>query len=133
MAARNYWVATTTSSGKAHSRPVWGVWLDSSLWFSTGSRIGTHLRARPDVTVHLESGDEVVIIEGIAALDSDPADIARFCEVFNVKYAWDFKPDDAGTIFVVKPKVAFGWVSDGSGLDHGAIYNATGTRWHFDE
>jgi hypothetical protein len=32
--ARNYWIATVSSENRAHTRPVWGVWLDDDrLYF----------------------------------------------------------------------------------------------------
>src|SRR5207302_7821785 len=64
--ARNYWIATTRQDGQPHSRPVWGVWLDDAFYFSTGSLAAQNLAANPAITVHLESGSEVVIIEGAA-------------------------------------------------------------------
>src|SRR5947209_13398744 len=66
--ARNYWIATTRSKGKPHSRPVWGIWLDNTFYFSTGSLAALNLSIHSAITVHLESGSEVVIIEGTAKL-----------------------------------------------------------------
>jgi len=68
-AAHNYWVCSTRSDGRPHAAPVWGLWLDSELYFSTdpSSRKARNLASRRDVVVHLESGDEVVIVEGTAA------------------------------------------------------------------
>ena len=62
--AHNYWIATTRPAGQPHSRPVWGVWLDTAFYFSTGSLAAQNLAVQPAITVHLESGSEVVIIEG---------------------------------------------------------------------
>jgi Pyridoxamine 5'-phosphate oxidase len=64
--ARTYWIATTRPTGQPHSRPVWGVWLDNTLYFSAGSLAAKNLTTQPAITVHLESGNEVVIIEGMA-------------------------------------------------------------------
>ena len=64
--APNYWISTTRLDGRPHARPVWGVWLDGACYFSTGSLAAAHLPQHPDITVHLESGSEVVIIEGRA-------------------------------------------------------------------
>jgi hypothetical protein len=66
VAARNYWIATTRPDGRPHCRPVWGVWLPDGFWFSTGSLARHNLAANPQITVHLESGDQVVILEGVA-------------------------------------------------------------------
>jgi len=60
------WIATTRPDGQPHSRPVWGVWLDITFYFSTGSLATQNLAAQSAITVHLESGNEVVIIEGTA-------------------------------------------------------------------
>src|SRR5881398_218114 len=73
--ARNFWVCTTRADGRPHAMPVWGLWLGSpgdvlggSLAFSTDP---TSLKARnllrdPRIVIHLESGDDVVILEGRA-------------------------------------------------------------------
>ena len=34
-AARNYWLATTKVDGAPHVMPVWGLWLDGAVLFST--------------------------------------------------------------------------------------------------
>src|SRR5712692_7847554 len=49
--SRNYWIASTRPDGRPHAAPVWGVWLDRVLYFSTGpsSVKGRNLAARPDV------------------------------------------------------------------------------------
>jgi hypothetical protein len=67
VAARTYWIATTRPNGRPHCRPVWGVWLPDGFWFSTGSLARHNLAANPQITLHLESGDQVVILEGVAA------------------------------------------------------------------
>jgi pyridoxamine 5'-phosphate oxidase-like protein len=47
--ARNYWVATVWPDGRPHIMPVWGMWDDSTLWFSSaeGSRKVRNLAADP--------------------------------------------------------------------------------------
>jgi len=62
--SRNYWVCTARTDGRPHAMPVWGVWLGERLIFSThrDSQKGRNLARDPRVAVHLESGDEVVIL-----------------------------------------------------------------------
>src|SRR3954453_23232210 len=67
-AARTYWIATTRPDERSHTRPVWGVWLDNAFYFTTGSLAARNLETRPGITMHLESGEEVVIVEGVAEL-----------------------------------------------------------------
>ncbi|MEX2080700.1 MAG: pyridoxamine 5'-phosphate oxidase family protein [Dehalococcoidia bacterium] len=129
--ARNYWIASILPGGRPHSRPVWGTWLDDCLYFDTGSRIGTNLAANPEVTVHLESADEVVIVEGIAVRVSDAQTIQAFFDAYNAKYNGDLT-ELPGVLFKVTPRAAFGWLCDPTNLDRGAIFGSTGTRWDFD-
>jgi len=131
VAARNYWVTTVTAAGAPHARPVWGVWLDGAFWFSTGSRIRTHLARDARVSVNLESGDECVIVEGSARLVEDVARARPVAAAYDEKYAWDYEPA-AGEFFEVRPQVGFGWLCDASGLDGGALFSQTATRWRFD-
>ena len=65
-AARNYWVATTRADGSPHAAPVWGLWLDGAFHFFTdpASLKARSLARDTRVVLHLEGGDEVVILEG---------------------------------------------------------------------
>ena len=130
--ARSYWVATANAAGRPHSRPVWGVWFEDAFYFSTGSQAVTNLAANPQITVHLESGSEVVIVEGTAGLLADSALRRRVVADYNAKYDWDMDPDDLpGPLYEVRPQLVFGWVMDESGLDGGAAFHTTATRWRF--
>src|SRR5436305_11994621 len=92
--ARNYWIATTRPKGEPHSRPVWGVWMDDIFYFSTGSLAAQNLIANPAITVHLESGSEVVIIEGEADVVGDAGIVERVVSQYNQKYNWDVDPNN---------------------------------------
>jgi hypothetical protein len=38
-ASHDYWLATTwLGKGSPHVMPVWGVWWEDALWFSSGLR-----------------------------------------------------------------------------------------------
>lgn len=39
--SHDYWVATTRSVGPPSVTPVWGVWLDDGLWFSSSSDVSS--------------------------------------------------------------------------------------------
>src|SRR6266702_5549728 len=90
--ARNYWIATTRPDGKPHSRPVWGVWLEDTFYFSTGSLAAQNLAIRPAITVHLESGSEVVIIEGVAEKVTDASLVEQVVHLYNQKYHRNLDP-----------------------------------------
>jgi hypothetical protein len=110
--ARNYWIVTVRADGRPHAAPVWGVWLDGAVWFSTDpdSVKGRNLADRPDVVVHLESGDEVVIVEGVAG----PAPASRF-ETYRSEYRrkYDFDHPALGApgaaVFAVMPRRILTW------------------------
>lgn len=63
---RNYWVSTTRPDGRPHATPVWGAWVEDTLYFGGGpdTRRSRNLDANPNLVIHLESGDDVVIVEG---------------------------------------------------------------------
>jgi len=130
--ARNYWIATTRPNGQPHSRPVWGVWFNDIFYFSTGSLAAQNLIANPAITVHLESGSEVVIIEGVVEQVADPSLMEDIASTYNQKYHWDVDPNNlSGPFYAIHPHVAFGWCSDDSGLDRGSTFHGTATRWVF--
>ena len=92
--------------------PVWGLWLDGTVWFSSDpmSVKGRNLAARPEVVIHLESGDEVCVLEGTAERVRDAEPLQRFDDVYFEKY--DVRPSsmgDAAGVYVVRPTVALVW------------------------
>jgi hypothetical protein len=116
----NYWLATSGPSGRPHAVPVWGVWLDDRLYFDGGpdTRHMRNVAANPGIVVHLEDGNDVVIVEG-TAVAADVPDLpltTRVAEVYRAKYAdsgYAPKPDawDGGGLWVVRPTRAFAWTS----------------------
>lgn len=115
--ARNYWVATTRPDGRPHVSPIWGVWVDETFYCdgSPATRRGRNIAANPAVAVHLESGDDVVIVEGLAAQVAapDPALAARLAAAYGAKYAPDYQPGPdqwkEGGLYAVRPRVALAW------------------------
>jgi hypothetical protein len=107
--ARNYWVCTTRADGRSHAAPVWGVWVDGALWFSTSpeSQKGKNLARDPRAVVHLESGDDVVILEGEAVRSECPDSV---CDAYEAKYGYRLDRGNADTpVFVLWPRVAQTW------------------------
>jgi len=130
-ASRNYWVCTTRANGAPHSKPVWGVWEDG-LWFSTGTKAvsGRNLARDPRISVHLESGDDTVILEGTVegfVLAQVPASVTV---AYAEKYGFDptaensGETDAAGLWYRLVPTVALTWQE--------ADFPNTAARWEFD-
>ena len=132
VAARNYWVSSASSAGIPHAMPVWGVWLDDRFLFSTGPRTrkARNLIENPFAVVHLESGSELVVVEGTVRQNSDARAISDFLAAYNPKYGWSFTADDfrSGELFEVRPRKAFAWLGD-----EGDAFAGAGTRWVFDD
>lgn len=125
--SRNYWICSTREDGRPHAAPVWGVWVDGWLYFGSDRRSvkARNLTASPEVVVHLESGDEVVVIEGVVVEVRERATLARYADAYLEKYP-PIRPDvDASNAvtFGVKPRVAFAWLE--------ADFPTTATRWRF--
>lgn len=126
-----YWVATTCADGRPQSIPVWGVWLDDALYFSNGptTQTGRNLARDPRVSVNLESGEDVVILHGVAEAVTDEGEVARVSAVYAEKYTWKqpLPPD----WYVVRPRRALGWLCPSAGGTE-SIYAGSATRWVFE-
>jgi Pyridoxamine 5'-phosphate oxidase len=110
--AHNYWVATVSPDGRPHATPVWGLWLDEVFYFSTarGSRKGRNLAANPHAIVHLESGDEVVIVEGQVKEVQGRSSLDRLALAYNEKYALELTFEaEASVVYELAPRLAFAW------------------------
>ena len=125
-ASRNYWICTARKDGRPHAMPVWGVWLEGALYFSTdpNSVKGRNLRRTGKVVVHLESGDDVVILEGSVERVTDGETLAAFADLYNAKYEFRPDPDDPnGWTFCLNPTVANTWLE--------RDFPNSATRWEF--
>ena len=121
--SRNYWIVTADEDGRPRSVPVWGIWLDDAVVFGTSprSRKGTNLARDSRVLIHLDSGDEVVIVEGTAEPVTPTEAVA---EAFEAKYEWrpDLRDETQGW-FRLRPRLAQAWLE--------TDYTATATRFDF--
>jgi hypothetical protein len=126
-AARNYWIGSTRPDGRPHVMPVWGVWLDDVFYFSTGvtSRKARNLAANPAIVVHLESGDDVVVMEGTAERMDDPALKSRVNAVYAPKYKMEEDVISSGPLYGLRPQVVFAWLE--------SDFPGSATRWRFEQ
>jgi general stress protein 26 len=111
VAARNYWVMTVRPDGSPHAMPVWGLWHEGAFYFSSSpdSRKAKNLAANPAVTVHLESGDEVVVVEGLADHESDDDLLRKLGKDYSRKYSFDVSFTGGRPLVVVRPRAAYAW------------------------
>jgi hypothetical protein len=110
-AARNYWVATVWPDGRPHVMPVWGMWDDSTLWFSStvGSRKVRNLKAD--------------------RISTDPAVLQRVTDLMNAKYHTDFGVDFLDPVINatvgVRPRRVFSL--------RAVDFSGSPTRWTFED
>lgn len=125
--ARNYWVITVRANGTPHAMPVWGLWFDQAVWFSTSPNAvkAKNLVQQPACVIHLESGDDAVIVEGTCAqVDVADARVTQFVDDYEVKYGFRVdtsEPDFA--IFRMQPQKMLTWQESN--------FPASNTRWYF--
>jgi hypothetical protein len=129
-AARDYWLGTTTPSGAPHAAPVWGVVTDQVLYLYSERRTvkARNLAADPRVVVHLESGEDVLIVRGTATDLGTPAQVPGVVAALSVKYAGEddrrYLPDadpDFDVVYAIRPQSALTWRL--------ADYEASQRRW----
>lgn len=118
--SQNYWLASVRPDGRPHSVPRWGVWVEGRFWYD-GAPTTVHTRnteQNPAVTLTLESGSQVVIVEGESHATSAAADGfgQRLAAAFG-KYAdagYSPEPDswsgeDGGGLRVITPHRVLAW------------------------
>ena len=124
--AGTYWVVAR-HHGRPHPRPVWGIWYRRRLHLSIGSpAILTALHTDPAVAVHLDSGTDVVIVEGRYGGGSINQAVIK---AYNAKYRWDYKAAEYGELVVIQPTAVLAWRAAGRAGRDG--FEKTG-RWTFD-
>ena len=128
--SRNYWVCSSLADGRPHSAPVWGIALDDVIYFGSGkTSVKAHnLTRNPQVVVHLESGDDCVIIEGIVFMPDDRSLLEKIAVDYGKKYApytptADELQSETGVLYGVKPEIVMAWKE--------SDFPKTATRWVF--
>ena len=86
--------------------------MEGVFYFSTarGSRKGVNLAENPIAVVHLESGDEVVIVEGPVQEVSARKELDRLAAAYGEKYTLEITFEDPGSVvYALRPERAFAW------------------------
>lgn len=127
-AAGTYWIIARTQ-GHPHPRPVWGVWSQQQLHLSIGSpTLLRAIREEPAVTIHLESGTDVVIVEGLVT-PAAPT-MRAVIQAYDQKYDWDYEVSQLGELTHLEPRKVLAWRTAGwAGRDS---FQTSGC-WVFDD
>lgn len=111
--AETYWLATVGATSRPHVVSLWGVWVEDALYFDgrSSARWARNVAANPAAVIHLDDGNDVVIIDG--RVDDIVPPLATGQQVAD---AWSRKygrlvPDPADSIYRLTPRAARGWTS----------------------
>ena len=116
--ARTYWLGTTMPSGAPHAAPVWGAVADGTLHLYTERRTvkARNIAVRPQVLVHLESGEDVLIVHGLARDLGPPLAVPHVVAALAAKYTRpgdrQYLPDndpDFDVVYAIRPTSAIAW------------------------
>jgi PPOX class probable F420-dependent enzyme len=131
LGSHNFWLATRWPDGRPHVMPVWAVWHQAMLWFSSskGSRKARNLAADPRCVLTTTDSDNPVVVEGVAELLIEPAHLDEYLAVTNAKYgtSYGFEMVDPtkNCSFRMRPTWAFGLAS--------GDFTGSPTRWSFEK
>ena len=129
MASQEYWIVSVQPHGGPHAMPVWGVWDDGTLFFSSGgrSRKVRNLLADPRCVVTIADTTDPVVLEGTAEIVRAAPALARIVGLMNAKYSTDYSVDfldpAVNATVGVRPRLGFGLVQDD--------FSGSPTRWRF--
>jgi nitroimidazol reductase NimA-like FMN-containing flavoprotein (pyridoxamine 5'-phosphate oxidase superfamily) len=111
--SHDYWLATVTLEGAPHLMPVWAVWHQGRLWFSSsnGSRKARNLAADPRCTLSTENPLEPVVVQGRAQRVTDGGALAAMLGAENAKYGTGYGMDmvdpASNSVFALLPEWVF--------------------------
>ena len=104
---------------------IWGLWLEDSFWFSTGSasRKARNLATNPRCVIGTDDAAKAVILEGSAeVIGARTAEYASFVKAYKKKYDWDVR-EMKQPVYRFRPSVGFGLFEK--------KFDQTATRWIF--
>ena len=114
-----YWLATSGPGGVPRVRPLDGLWHAGVLYVggSPQTRWVRDLIANPEVSVHLDDGSDVVILEGTAELLEQGVarpvaeSLAAMAGVKYPQYGMTVESYTGPGPIAIRPRRAFGWTS----------------------
>ncbi len=125
--SHDYWLATRWPDGRPHVMPVWGVWLEDMVWFSSSgsSRKTKNLAHNPTAVITTDNPLQPVVLEGDVDRIAAPPLLESFVDTVNRKYETDYSVSffERSACFRLSPRWAFG-LSEGD-------FTGSPTRWTF--
>ena len=124
--SKNYWLCSVrppssgAQGGRPHVIPRWAVFVDKKVYYdgSPETRHAQNIGSNPNISVHLESGDQVIILEGTSAPAGKPSvELAnRLVQEYRRKYSQQgYSPEptqwDEGGLYVFTPRQCLAWTA----------------------
>lgn len=118
--SKNYWLTSVRPNGHPHVVPRWGVFMDNRFYYdgSPETRHARNIMKNPNVTLNLENGSQVVMMEGTSkpAEKPTPEFEKKLAKTIGDKYGDDGyspKPDqwDEGGLYVFTPRQCIAWTT----------------------
>lgn len=111
--SHDYWLATANPDGVPHLMPVWGMWHQDALWFSSanGSRKARNLSAQSRCSLATDNPIEPVVVHGQARRVTAAHELSAMLAAENAKYGTSYGPDmvdpAVNSVFALRPEWAF--------------------------
>lgn len=112
-ASHDFWLATVSPLGAPHLMPVWAVWENGLLWFSSsnGSRKARNISQESRCSVSTENPLEPVVVHGRAQRVTEPDALAAMLAAENAKYGTSYGLDmvdpASNSVFALRPEWVF--------------------------
>jgi hypothetical protein len=111
--SHDYWLATVMPSGVPHLMPVWAVWHEDRLWFSSasGSRKARNLAGEPRCTLATDDPLEPVVAQGRVQRVTELKELERMLAAENAKYGTGYGMElvdpASNSVFALRPEWVF--------------------------
>src|SRR5689334_8260299 len=94
----SFWLTTLNPDGSPHVTGIGALWADDAFWFETGARTrkGRNLARDPRCALSLATTEFDLVVEGSAALVTDPPTVARLAGLW-AEEGWPCRVDASGT------------------------------------
>ncbi len=92
------WLATVRPDGRPHVMPLGVLWVDASLYFTSGAatRKAKNLAQDPHCVITVATHHFDLVLDGTAVKVADSATVARVAEAFRAD-GWPASVDESGT------------------------------------
>lgn len=98
--AEIYWLTTVRRDGRPHVTPLIALWIDGSLYFTTGNREQKAQNLRANANCAVTTGCNAfgegldIVIEGIASPAREQSKLEQIARGYQAKYGWRFHARD---------------------------------------